>query len=188
MLITGAETVKFAVDHLQNKPISLHIEEPVETFPVLAAMQQDQVCRFTGPITADVTAVREYDNVRVNGRVSVPISLYCSRCLADYDSFVDLNFTVIFRKDSVRHAIDESEIELGEMDLLSSIYEGDEIDLTHEIEEQVAMEIPLKPLCDEECKGLCHTCGVDLNSANCSCSRETASFAFSALKGFKVSR
>jgi uncharacterized protein len=188
LLITGAGIVKFAVDHLQNKPMSLHIEEPVATFPVLAAMQQEQVCKFTGPIICDVTAFREFDNIRVNGRVSAPISLYCSRCLADYDSFVDLNFTVIFRKDSVKHAVDENEIELGEMDLLSTIYDGDEIDLTHEIEEQVAMEIPLKPLCNEECKGLCHTCGVDLNSSDCSCSKETTSFAFSALKDFKVSR
>lgn len=180
--------MKIALDHLQHKPISLHIEEPVGYFPVLAAMQQDKVCIFTGPVICDVTATREYDNIRVNGRASVPVSHSCSRCLADFDSFVDLSFTLIFRKDTQRHSGDESEVELNEIDLLSSVYEGDEIDLTHEIGEQVAMEIPLKPLCDEECKGLCHNCGTDLNSSDCSCSKETTSFAFSALKNFKVSR
>jgi uncharacterized protein len=72
------------------------------------------------------------------------------------------------------------------MDLLSSSYSGDEIDLTHEIEEQIAMEIPLKPLCNEECKGLCHECGADLNTSTCSCSKEPVSLTFSALKNFKV--
>lgn len=179
--------MKVIIDHIQNKPVVLHIEEPLETFPVLSAMQQDKVCTFTGPIRGDITAEREYDHVRVSGRVSVPLSLSCSRCLVDYDSFVDVNFTVIFRKDTAAQTV-EDEIELGEQDLLSSVYQGDEIDLTHEIQEQIAMEIPLKPLCNDLCKGLCHTCGTDLNVSQCTCSKETTSLAFSALKNFKVSR
>lgn len=186
--VTGEQIVKIVIDHIQDKPLTLHIEEPVETFPVLAGMQGDQSCRFTGLIEGDFSAVREYDHVRVTGRVSVPVSLSCSRCLADFDSFVDTSFTLIFRKDSAARHEDQDDIELGELDLLSSTYQGDEIDLTHEIEEQVAMEIPLKPLCDDSCKGLCHTCGTDLNASQCSCSTETASFKFSALKNFKASR
>jgi uncharacterized protein len=72
-------------------------------------------------------------------------------------------------------------------DLIASTYSGDEIDLAHEIEEQVAMEIPLKPLCDEGCKGLCPTCGTDLNTSCCSCSREPVNLKFSALKDYKIS-
>ncbi len=180
--------MKLAVDRIKSKPIDLHIEEPVETFPVLTGMQKDQICKFTGFVQGDITAAHEYDHIRVSGRVSVPLSLSCSRCLVDYDSFVDVNFTVFFRKDTENQAVDGDDIELGEQDLLSSIYQGDEIDLTHEIEEQVAMEIPLKPLCSENCKGLCHSCGIDLNISKCTCVKETASLAFSALKDFKVSK
>lgn len=180
--------MKIVVDHIQDKPLTLHVEEPVETFPVLAGMQQDQTCSFTGLIQGDFSAVREYDHVRVTGRLSVPVSLSCSRCLVDYDSFVDTSFTLFFRKDAGVKYEDQDDIELGELDLLSSTYQGDEIDLTHEIEEQVAMEIPLKPLCSDDCKGLCHSCGTDLNASQCSCSNETTNFKFSALKNFKVSR
>ena len=84
--------------------------------------------------------------------------------------------------------VEEEEIELSEQDLVSATYSGDEIDLTHELEEQVAMEIPLKPLCGEGCKGLCPVCGTDLNQAACSCQREQINLKFSALKDFKVSR
>ena len=63
---------------------------------------------------------------------------------------------------------------------------GDEIDLTHDLEEQVAMSLPLKPLCAEQCKGLCAECGADLNMSSCACSEKAFNFKFSALKDFKV--
>jgi uncharacterized protein len=149
-------------------------------------MQDDKSCTITGRIQGDVTVTREYDNIRVAGRITAPLALACSRCLADYSSFVDTSFTIFFRKDEASAASAEDELELGEMDLLSSVYSDDEIDLTHEIEEQIAMEIPLKPLCSDSCKGLCHECGTDLNTSSCSCSKEPVSLAFSALKDFKI--
>lgn len=179
--------VKIAVDHILDKPLTLDFEKPVEFFPLLAEMQNDRFCNFTGPIKGELSVLREFDHLRVNGRLTAPVAFSCSRCLLDYDSLIDSNFTIFFRKD-VSEYIEEDEVELGEKDLISSSYSGDEIDLTHEIEEQIAMEIPLKPLCKGSCKGLCHVCGVDLNQSQCSCSNETINLKFSALKNFKVSK
>lgn len=178
--------MKLVIDHIKDIPVTLHINEPVETFPLLASMQNVNGCSITGAIQGDITAIREYDNIRVTGRVSAPLALSCSRCLADYNSFVDTSFTIFFRKETGAAVSAEDELELGEMDLMSSTYSGDEIDLTHEIEEQIVMEIPSKPLCDDDCKGLCHECGIDLNVSGCSCSKEPVRLAFSALKDFKV--
>ncbi len=178
--------MKLVIDHIKDVPVALHFEELPEAFPLLEAMQKDHSCCITGKVVGDLIATKEYDTIRVTGRVSAPLALSCSRCLVDYDSFVDTNFTIFFRKESPNALTAEEELELGEMDLLSSTYSGDDIDLTHEIEEQVAMEIPLKPLCDEECKGLCHGCGIDLNHSACSCSNEPVHLTFSALKNFKV--
>ena len=180
--------MKIVVDHIKDVPVALHIDEPVDTFPLLAGMQDENSCSFSGRIEGDVTVTREYENIRVVGRVSVPLALSCSRCLADYSSFIDTNFTIFFRKETAVPVSSEDELELGEMDLLSSAYSGDEIDLTHEIEEQIAMEVPLKPLCSEACKGLCHECGIDLNTSSCSCGKEPVSLAFNALKDFVVNR
>lgn len=178
--------MKLVLDHIKDTPLAIHVDEPVETFPLLAGMQKDGSCCISGRIQGDLTAAREFDTIRVTGRVSAPLSLSCSRCLADYASFVDTSFTIFFRKETGPALSDEDELELGEMDLLSSTYSGDEIDLTHEIEEQIAMEIPLKPLCSDACLGLCHECGTDLNTSSCSCSKETVNLTFSALKNFKV--
>lgn len=178
--------MKLIIEHIKDAPVTMHFEEPVEAFPLLAGMQNDKSCCITGKVKGDITVTREYENLRVTGRVSAPLALCCSRCLADFTSFVDTSFTIFFRKEKAAVSTTEDEVELGEMDLLSSSYSGDEIDLTHEIEEQVAMEIPLKPLCNDDCKGLCHECGIDLNTSSCSCSKESVRLAFSALKDFKV--
>ena len=180
--------MKISVEHIHEKPLTLHAEEPVTSFSVLSRMQGDGECTFTGPVTFDVSAAREYDHLRVNGRVSVPLQLTCSRCLSDYATAVDSSFTIIFRRATHDEVASEEETELTEQDLISVTYSGDEIDLSHEIEEQVAMEVPLKPLCSEGCKGLCPVCGIDQNKASCDCSRTPVNFKFSALKDFKVNR
>lgn len=180
--------MKIRVDHIQDKPFSLRTEEPAGSFPVLYGMQAGGECTFAGPVLIDITAAREFDHVRVSGRVSTRIEMVCSRCLATYETPLDSLFTIYFRKATSHDTAEEEETELEEQDLISATYSGDEIDLTHEIEEQVAMEIPLKPLCNEECKGLCPVCGTDLNQGTCSCPRAQASLKFSALKDFKVSR
>jgi uncharacterized protein len=179
--------MKINVERIQEKPFTLRSEEPAESFPVLSRMQAEGECVFNGPVRSDVTAAREFDHIRVSGRVSADVTLVCARCLANYPSVIDSRFTIYFRK-GLPHDAMEEETELVEQDLISATYSGDEIDLTHEIEEQVAMEVPLKPLCSEECKGLCPGCGTDLNQASCSCPSGQASFKFSALKDFKVSR
>ena len=178
--------MKLIIDHIKDTPQLHHINEPVEAFPLLASIQNIDGCSITGNIQGDVSVVREYKNIRVTGRITAPLALSCSRCLADYTSFVDTSFTLFFRKEAAVTASTEDELELGEMDLMSSTYSGDDIDLTHEIEEQVAMEIPSKPLCSEACMGLCHECGIDLNTSSCSCSKEPVRLAFNALKDFKI--
>jgi len=180
--------MKIRVDHLKDKPHSLHSEFPVESFPVLAEMQSDGICCFNGQIFSKMTVAQEYDHVRVSGSVSAMISLVCSRCLATYPEKLNSSFTIFYRKASSNDIIEEDEIELSDQDLVSATYSGDEIDFTHEIQEQLAMEIPLKPLCGEDCKGLCQVCGVDLNQNSCSCQRELTGIKFAALKDFKVSR
>jgi uncharacterized protein len=180
--------VKISIDQIHDKPITLQCEESALSFPLLAEMQSDGACSFAGPVRCDATVVREYDHLRVAGRVVVPVSLVCSRCLVVYEATLDSSFTIIFRKGTSEEASLEDETELSEQDLVSAVYHGDEIDMTHEIEEQIAMEVPFQPLCSDGCKGLCPECGTDLNHGTCSCSARQFNFKFSALKDFKASR
>jgi uncharacterized protein len=53
--------------------------------------------------------------------------------------------------------------------LALSYYEGEEIDLTPLVHEQIILALPTRPLCGEACRGLCPRCGANLNAAPCGC-------------------
>src|SRR5665647_546106 len=107
--------MKIVVDRIKDTPIAIHLDEPVASFPLLAAMQDDKNCSITGTIQGDVTVTREFDTVRVTGRLAAPLALCCSRCLAEFTSFVDISFTIFFRKEDAVTTFTEDEVELGEM-------------------------------------------------------------------------
>ncbi len=176
--------MKIRVEGLSDTPFRLSASEPVSDFPSLTELQEKGVCRFLGPLQLDFTVAREFDHIRAHGRIGARVRYSCSRCLAEYDASLDTEFTIFYSK-TTRVPLEE-EVALAEVDLVSVSYEGDTIDFTNEVEEQVIMEIPLKPLCREECKGLCSTCGADLNNGECECSRSASGFTFSALKDFTV--
>lgn len=179
--------MKVRLDHIRDVSKQLSFTEPVASFPVLAAMVAADECAFDGPVQAELTAGREMDHYRVEGTVSVAVQQACSRCLVDFRHGLCSRFTVFFREGTPQEG-GEGEVELSEQDLVSTVFSGDEIDLLPEIGEQVALAIPLKPLCSEQCKGLCPVCGADLNTTQCGCSREPVNLKFAALKDFKVQR
>lgn len=177
--------MKVKTEHIKEAVREFSFSMPAVSFPVLAEMAAAGECRFTGPVDASCTAGREQDHYRVDGTVQVPVQLNCSRCLCSFDKMVQSNFTILFSEDS-GNSLDEDEIELGDRDLITVGFSGDEIDLAPEIAEQVALEIPFKPLCSESCKGLCPVCGADHNVVDCTCAQEPGPTKFAALKDFKV--
>lgn len=180
--------MKVKTEHIREAVRQYAFHESADAFPVLASMAEAGECRFNGQISVELTAGREMDHYRVDGSLSVPVSLVCSRCLADFEQAVSSQFTIFFREgDSIGADSEEGdEVELDERALVSATFNGDEIDLQPEIGEQVALCIPLKPLCSEGCKGLCPFCGVDRNTVACECEKEAKPSKFSALKDFKV--
>src|ERR1044072_582574 len=67
-------------------------------------------------------------------------------------------------------ASEGAETEDEEDDLETSYYRDDQIDLNELLREQFYLELPMKPLCTEDCKGLCPQCGTNLNTGTCDCS------------------
>jgi uncharacterized protein len=179
--------VKIRADEIKNKVIDLSAVEEAADFPALAALQESGDCFFTGPLRVQLTVAREYDHIRAHGRVATTVRLSCSRCLTEYDELIDAPFTVFYMPAKAGTTQDE-EVELSEEDLVSVTFEGDEIDFAREVSEQVLTEIPLKPLCRGDCKGLCRTCGTDLNQGSCDCKDESFNPKFGALKSLKVDK
>ncbi|HLO25057.1 MAG TPA: DUF177 domain-containing protein [Geobacteraceae bacterium] len=179
--------MKIRIEEIKDKVLDLSAVEEVAGYPVLAALQEAGECLFLGPLDVQLSVAREYDHIRAQGRVTTKVRLGCSRCLAEYETDIDSPFTVFYMPAAAGVAQDE-EVELTEEDLVSATYEGDEIDFAREIAEQVLTEIPVKPLCREDCKGLCPVCGTDLNEAVCNCRKEPFNIKFEALKNIKIEK
>ncbi|KAF0221683.1 MAG: hypothetical protein FD174_14 [Geobacteraceae bacterium] len=178
--------MKVSIADIKDKALVFSTDESVGDYPILAAMQNAGECGFLSPIRLQLTVVREYDHIRVNGRVEARVRLNCSRCLKEYETEVFSSFTIFYTP--AAGMPQDEEVELAEEDLISATYGGDEIDFTSEIAEQVAMEIPFQPLCKEDCRGLCTRCGADLNGAECGCDRTVENVKLSALKNFKIKK
>lgn len=123
---------------------------------------------FEQPFTGEAEVWNAGDRLLVKVELSGEARLQCSRCLTQYTEPMEISFEEEF----VAGAPGEGQTEEDEEDESGrtvSFYEGDEIDLTEPIRENILLELPMKPLCDEDCQGLCPTCGVNLNEAECKC-------------------
>ena len=65
-------------------------------------------------------------------------------------------------------------------------YRDDTIDLGEVVREQLYLALPMKPLCQEDCKGLCPVCGVNRNRETCTCQQEWVDPRMAALKEWKT--
>ncbi len=76
----------------------------------------------------------------------------------------------------------DEEGELKDEDLAVSFYQDDKIDVGLLIREQVYLALPMKPICRDDCQGLCSGCGTNLNSSSCNCAREAVDPGLASLK------
>ena len=78
------------------------------------------------------------------------------------------------------------EREVGEDDLGVSYYKDDAVDLSEIVREQFYLALPMKPLCREDCKGLCPVCGKNRNREACTCQSEWVDPRLEPLKNLRT--
>jgi uncharacterized protein len=124
------------------------------------------------------------DSVFVDGTLETTVVSSCCRCLEITNVPVKSNFRYTFVPAENRLSEEE---ELSPEDLEYGYYQDDVIDLDTLLFEQIVLQIPIKVLCMETCKGLCPHCGMNLNTASCGCHAEFIDERLAVLKKIKVS-
>src|SRR5918912_4451602 len=119
------------------------------------------------PVELEFDIHKDKDKFRLVGRVRAELELTCSRCVEPYRFPIDAEFDQRYLPSSA--ASDQAETEVGDDDLETSYYADDQIDLNQLMREQFYLALPMKPLCREDCKGLCPQCGTNLNANTCDC-------------------
>lgn len=107
------------------------------------------------------------DRYRLVGTLRATLHLACSRCLEAYPLPVDAAFDLRYLPQAVNAGEGEREVE--EDDLSTAFYRDETIDLGDLVREQFYLALPMKPLCREDCRGLCPHCGTNLNRDACAC-------------------
>lgn len=120
-----------------------------------------------GEVSWSGRVVRELAGYRLEARLSYQQTLTCTRCLAPLALAVDETIELAIETSASEPMLGEHELTAS--DLQTLFLEGQELDTTPILMEQLQLNIPMKPLCREDCAGLCPRCGADLNEAPCSC-------------------
>lgn len=131
------------------------------------AFEPDEDYRVVQPVSLALDIYKKNSEVTLVGRVATVLQLECGRCLEPYSLPVEASFDLLFLPH--RDNAGEGEIEIEEDDLNTAFYRDDTIDLGQLMREQFCLAVPMKPLCREECRGLCAHCGTNLNSSSCTC-------------------
>ena len=173
--------VGVSIETLREEDLDCTIDWPAQC---LADATPDETGGLTlskpvrGRMRASVAGV----DVLVRGAFETSIRLSCNRCLGEFDNELAHTFEIgLCPKEDARP--EERELSTEEMD--KSYLKGDRIDLGHIVREQIYLSFPLKPLCRDDCKGLCQRCGTDLNVDECTCTLEPLRGPFEALSALK---
>src|SRR6516162_9042529 len=128
--------------------------------------------RQAGPLDWSATAERAGAEIRINGTLSTSIECPCSRCLEAARSDIKKPFDLFFRERDEEMFDEDEEVELEEEDTRTAFFTGTKLAIGDILREQVLLALPMKALCTSDCKGLCSTCGTNLNSGSCNCPKE----------------
>ncbi len=157
--------MKIAIDDIKASPKELSYTEDVDELNARLGRGVRDYRLPAGP-EVDVEYYRAGLDIFFQGDLHADVLGRCSRCAEEYTFGLDQPFTFVL---TPRAANDAAAGELSADDLAFSYYEGEEIDLTPLVQEQIILALPTRPLCGEECRGLCPRCGANLNSGPCGC-------------------
>jgi uncharacterized protein len=135
-------------------------------------------------ISGRLTPVEESTFCMV-GKMDASVETGCVRCLESFVMEIHEDLDLLYLPQSknvgLENAQDE-ERELSDRDLAVSFYRDEKIELKQMIWEQVHLALPMKPLCKQDCRGLCPQCGTNLNLSACDCVREVVDPRLAILK------
>ncbi|MHB1392017.1 MAG: YceD family protein [Clostridia bacterium] len=115
---------------------------------------------IVSPVTVKGSAVNYEGKISVDLRITAQVERTCSRCLENFKEEVQVDSNYVFVKD----AKDDEE------DYYT--FKSDKVDITDLVLGDIAAKLAMKPLCKEDCKGLCPMCGKNKNSIDCQCKSE----------------
>jgi len=147
---------------------------------------------LVAPFQIDVSAHKMGEDLYLEGRLEGALNLECARCLARYRHRLRETFRLVLEPAGACSPADPEASEALTRDGLcfgddfeTGWYRGVEIRLDSVCLEVISLSLPVKPLCQEDCAGLCALCGADLKQGACSCEKIAQQSPFAVLAALR---
>lgn len=130
-----------------------------------------------GHLLIDLTLQKKWDgaskneNLMIHGSVEASYFTHCVRCLDPMAVSLQLDLGACFLPQTLMNEPeyqDQITVYMYEEELDLYFYPKKEVDLVPFLREQIYLNLDSIPLHSEDCKGLCQTCGINLNKEQCS--------------------
>lgn len=185
--------MKLSIDRLTETPS----EHPFTLTPAwwreVSGRAEGAPETLAGDLLGELSAHKMGEDLFLEGELRGALELECGRCLARYRQPIRERFRLVLEPAGERVPADpEGAAALARDGLYLSDeleagwFRGSELDLGGFFQEGIALLVPVQPVCREDCRGLCPSCGVDRNSESCSCAEANPSSPFAALRGLRT--
>jgi len=156
------------VERLTEQPARYEFEASREWWADREPVTEEPLWEIETPFRFTLTAARVRDDVLIEGEITGRVGLECSRCAKRYPHKLRDSYRLVLSPSKGHQPADpEGErglarngVCLGE-DLEAGLYRGPVIQLDDFLGEVIALAMPIQPLCDEGCLGICSHCGLD---------------------------
>ena len=145
--------------------------QPLDEFELNAVIAQ--------PMRAELFIQAHKDGLLIQGRLQGSVTLPCDRCAEPMTCILDSGFDIF---ESFEGGEDQEE----DTQRFRQGKQGLELDLGAVLWEQFVLALPVKPLCSENCLGICPQCGANLNKDACGCDRSSLDPRLEVLRRLKV--
>ncbi|MBL1214125.1 MAG: DUF177 domain-containing protein [Ignavibacteriae bacterium] len=120
---------------------------------------------FSNYIKVNCKMDKSQNQFVLNCDLKVHTNFECDRCSEEFEAELERDFKLFY-------FFDEENIDDEDSNTFYIAPEEDYIDISKEVREYAMLSVPMKIVCDDDCKGLCAGCGVDLNKEECRCSKD----------------
>jgi uncharacterized protein len=155
------QALKVSVAELLGRPgeyRDIAIREPLEGISNALVHLDEQ------PVVADLRAESVVEGILMTGQVTGTMAAECARCLKAFQGPVTAEVCELFVAPGREEGADEDAYRVS----------GTEVALEPMLRDALALALPLRPLCREDCRGICARCGADLNAGPCGCVEDSS--------------
>jgi uncharacterized protein len=187
--------MKILVDRLSATPSAFRFEAGAGWWQQHMPTKGDLPMPPQAPVHLEFEAHTLGEDLYLEGGIAGEFELECGRCLARYRQRLREPFRLVLEPAGLRTpadpeaaaALDRNGLCLGD-EFETGWYRGGEIHLDSVCVEVISLGLPVKPLCREDCAGLCPQCGADRNQVDCGCEKIRPPSPFDVLASLRESK